>query len=254
MRSLLPIRFTAAVSLAFCPLLVARSLHVQSPVASHAKPVTTPPPAALHATPPTVIPVVPELPKTPAQLPPHPADVTFADGVLSISASNSSLNQILRDVSHQTGMKITGGVVDERVFGQYGPAPAGQVLTALLEGTGSNVLLIENGGVAPGELILTPRQGGATPPNPNASAMEENEQLEDQGPKQTSQSGQQPVPNAVPVESVPPVTRPPETGEGTSSSQPDSPNGVKTPQQIYDQLQRMRQQQAQQQEQQTNPQ
>ena len=25
-------------------------------------------------------------------------------------------------------MKITGGVTDERVFGQYGPAPAAQIL------------------------------------------------------------------------------------------------------------------------------
>ena len=189
MRTSLPVRFATAASLAFSALLLA-----QSPVASRARPAAVPP-ATLPATPPTVIPVVPELPKTPAQLPAHPADIAFADGMLAVSADNSSLNQILRDVSRQTGMKITGGVVDERVFGQYGPSPAGQVLTTLLEGTGSNVLFVEKGGIAPAELILTPRQGGASPPNPNAAAMEDSSQPDDQGPKQSFQNGQQSLPN-----------------------------------------------------------
>jgi hypothetical protein len=47
---------------------------------------------------------------------------------------------------------------------------------------------------------------------------------------------------------IPPVNPGAPTGASpTNSSQPDNPNGVKTPQQIYEQLQRMRQQQQQQQ-------
>src|ERR1700733_10251439 len=102
-----PIRFTTAASLA-----LSASLLAQTPPIPHA-----PPP----------------IPLTPAQLPPKRAKITFADGVLSISADNASLNQILRQIATDTGMKITGGVSDERVFGEYGPAPPDQILSALLD-------------------------------------------------------------------------------------------------------------------------
>jgi hypothetical protein len=96
------------------------------------------------------------------------AEVTYANGLLTVAADNSSLNQILREIARQTGMKITGSVSDERVFGRYGPsAPAG-VLASLLDGTGSNMLLRETASNVPAELVLTPREGGPTPPQPTA--------------------------------------------------------------------------------------
>ena len=249
MFSSAPIRFVAAASFAFSALLPA-----QSRPAARATPVSASPVSALPA---TLSP--PELPRTPAQLPAHPADVTYANGMLTISASNSSLNQILRDVSRQTAMKISGGVVDERVFGQYGPSPAAQILNTLLDGTSSNVLLVQRGGPAPSELILTPRQGGPSPPNPDAAALEEEEQskqLENKAPRQAFQPGQpQPNGSSTPAQSSPANAPSSEITPGAPASadptQPQSPTGVKTPQQIYDQLQRMRQQQLQQQ--QTNP-
>lgn len=94
------------------------------------------------------------------------ADVTYANGLLTIAADNSSLNQILREIARQTGMKITGSVGDERVFGRYGPSTPARVLASLLDGTGSNMLLRETASNAPAELILTPREGGPTPPQP----------------------------------------------------------------------------------------
>lgn len=241
MRSSLPTRFAAVASLALSTLLAA-----QSRPAPQAKPAAGTP-ATLPATPPTT---VPELPPTPAQLPAHQADVTYANGVLSVSASNSSLNQILHDISRQTGMKITGGVVDERVFGQYGPSSASQVLATLLDGTGSNMFLVQSGGPAPAELILTPRQGGPSPPNPNAMAMDDPEQPEDRGPGRLPQA---PYKSLSPNQGAPANSQPVEYPASETTRQPDSPNGVKTPQQIYDQLQRLRQQQ-QQQQQQANPQ
>lgn len=163
---------------------------------------------------------------------PQPAKVIYSNGQLSVSANNSSLNQILRDISRETKMKITGGVNDERVFGQYGPAAPSVVLNALLDGTSSNMLLLEATASTPAELILTPRHGGATPPNPNA--------YQDNTPP--------PYVPSVPEGNV--VQPPP----GARTTQPP-PNGVRTPQQIYEQLERMRQQQRQQQQQQqSNPQ
>jgi len=221
----------------------------------------------------------------------HRAEVTYSGNVLEVTANNSSLNQILRDIGRQTGMKITGGVVEERVFGKYGPAPPAQVLETLLDGTGSNMFLREADRDTPGELILTPRNGGPTPPNPSAASFDDEPQAVAQpAPQQPMPPqpppGPQPLPFSKPVPTPPitdsqmtPVTPPPSdivdaptvepatepgttpgpatqvtgTSDTTSgTSDPNSPNGVKTPQQIYLELQQLRQQL--QQQQQANPQ
>ena len=178
------------------------------------------------------------------------------DNEITVAAGNSSLNQILHDISRLTGIKITGGVADERVFGDYGPASPSQVLATLLNGTGSNMLLVQSTGEAPTELILTPRQGGPTPPNPNAQSFDEPSDVSEDAP---------PNPVARPIRHQPPSPygprpvpapdispQPNKTGEtptpapqSDSTVQPTSPNGIKTPQQIYDELQRLRQQQSQ---------
>ena len=58
--------------------------------------------------------------------PAEPASISYENGTLTVKTQNSSLNQILREISRKTGMSITGGVSEERVFGTYGPAPAGE--------------------------------------------------------------------------------------------------------------------------------
>jgi hypothetical protein len=244
MLRLAPTRLAAVTSLAVAASLPAQSPPPAPPLAAAQTSSTLP------ATPATIQPEPPPIPITPSQRPPKRAQVTYADGTLSISADNSSLNQILRQISTDTGMKITGGVTDERVFGQYGPDNPAQVLAELLNGTGSNMILVRRDGPAPAELILTPRQGGPTPPNPNATAFNNRPEPEDtpnqpiQPPQFASPPPANPIPPANP--GVPAQASP------ANSSQPESPNGVKTPQQIYEQLQRLRQQQ--QQQQQPNPQ
>jgi hypothetical protein len=94
--------------------------------------------------------------------------VDYVAGKLVVTATNASLNQILRQVSRSIGMKITGSVPDEHVYGQYGPSTPSIVLAALLDGTGINMLLVDDA-KGPTELILTPRNGGPTPPSPSAS-------------------------------------------------------------------------------------
>jgi hypothetical protein len=170
--------------------------------------------------------------------------------MLSISAENSSLNQILRQIASDTGLKITGGVRDERVFGQYGPAAPAEILSELLDGTGSNMILVQGDNNTLAELILTPRQGGPTPPNPNATAFAERRDAGD------APEAAQPAPPPPPVVQpfTPSVTPASAATSPANPSQPESPNGVKTPQQIYEQLQRLRTQQQQQQQQQTTPQ
>jgi hypothetical protein len=238
MHRFAPIRFAAVTGLAFSAALPA-----QSPRQPQATPASVQAPSNLPATP-TTTPEPPPIPLTPLQRPPQRAQVTYADGTLSVSANNASLNQILRQIGTETGMKITGGVTDERVFGQYGPDNPAQVLAALLDGTGSNMILVHHDGATLSELILTPRQGGPTPPNPNGAAFNNRPE-----PEEPSSQAVQPPPNAQPQTNpvIPPANAVAPNGAAPpNSSQPDNPNGVKTPQQIYEQLQRMRQQQQQQ--------
>jgi hypothetical protein len=182
----------------------------------------------------------------------HRAQVVYAGGQLEITADNSSLNQILREISRQTGMKITGGVKDERVFGKYGPGPAAEILGSLLDGTGSNMLLRETAAKAPAELILTVRLGGPTPPNPNAAGLDDDQPArEDEEPREAA------PPPAPPAEARTAAT-PPEGANGsagpaagsapptTGAASATAPGATQTPQEIFQQLQRLQQAQPQQ--------
>lgn len=107
----------------------------------------------------------------------HRAQVTCTGGQLQVRADNSSLNGILHSVAQCTGMKITGGVADQRVYGNYGPAMPATVLATLLDGTGTNILLRETASDQPAELILTPRMGGPTPPSPGPADEDEADEM-----------------------------------------------------------------------------
>ena len=239
----------------------------------------------------------------------HRARVTYENGLLQVRADNSSLNQILREISQETGMKIIGGVADQRIFGNYGPAPAVTVLQTLLDGTGTNMLIQERPNRAPEQLVLSPQTGGPTPPPPSSpsyDATETEPELPQPGaaqPAMPARSGGYapvsstpptmsqpannvlgspnnvspspstlPVTNSVPVGSLPtpstaqPVQgivnapNPPPAGSTTANftsqtpntnpntapttTNQSSPNGVKTPQQIYEELKQLQQKQA----------
>ena len=108
----------------------------------------------------------------------HRATVTYAAGLLDVRANDSSLNSILREIARLTGMTITGGVADQRVFGNYGPAEPNTVLATLLDGTGTNLFLKEAAENSPAELVLTPRGGGPTPPSPNSAQFSDTDEVD----------------------------------------------------------------------------
>ena len=200
------------------------------------------------------------------------AEIHYDGGLLTVDAKNSSLNGILREIGRQTGMKITGGVQEDRVFGVYGPGAPSEILATLLDGTGSNMLLVQSRDQAPTELILSPRHGGVTPPNPNAGQGQEEDAQAPPAyieppsrPEAARQPPQPGLPQRLP-EGLPPgnaaqgtpqgnstdqVVFPPINGStpaATGTTSGDTPQGsdtTKTPQQIFDQLQRLRQQQQQ---------
>ncbi len=163
------------------------------------------------------------------------AEVVYAQGQLVITADNSSLNQILRGISRQTGMKITGGVADDRVYGRYGPAPPREILATLLAGTGTNMLLRETASGAPAELVLAPRQGGPTPPSPGSSAPES----ERQAPPATLISGRV----AGPANRQ--GTALDQNGQAAGLNPEMAPDGFQTQQQIAEHLQKVQEMQRQ---------
>lgn len=170
--------------------------HASIPTAAHrhlrahkeraeVKPVPQPAP------PPT--PVVPAAPNWPANDPPAEASVLFDSRGLHIAASNSSLTQILKQVSTETGARVEGLGADQRVFGTYGPGPARVVLSQLLDGSGYNVLMIgDRGEGTPREIVLSPQSaaaphaaGGAAAPSgenavPSVSGLSPQEMLEEE--------------------------------------------------------------------------
>lgn len=118
-------------------------------------------PAAAPALPPA-----PPQPQWPVNDPPKQASVAWSAQGLSIDAQNSSLEQILRDIATQTGVKIEGMDKDERVFGEYGPGQPRDVLSELLEGTDYNVLMVGAGaGGTPQQIVLSQKPSGGTQPN-----------------------------------------------------------------------------------------
>jgi hypothetical protein len=93
---------------------------------------------------PVITPVAPVVvPLTPAQMPAAPPTVSFSRGQLTISAPNSTLGDILREVRTQTGASIdVPGNATERVMGVFGPGPARDVLSTLLNGSHFNYVLL----------------------------------------------------------------------------------------------------------------
>jgi hypothetical protein len=142
------------------------------------------PAAAAPATP-----SVPEDPKWPVDEKAVPATVTWDSQGLRIDAANSSLAQILQDVSTATGTKVEGFDADQRVFGAYGPGPARDVLSQLLHGSGYNFVMIgEQGQGTPRQLVLSsPHAGTVTKdvkPSPAVSSEEESDTEEQPQPSQ----------------------------------------------------------------------
>jgi hypothetical protein len=105
---------------------------------------------------------------------------------LRIDATNSSLQQILADVSTETGAKVEGLDNDQRIFGTFGPGTARDVLGQLLEGSGYNFLMIgDQGQGTPREIVLSTRTSGS-PQAAKPSTPSDDDEVDEQ-PQQPQQ-------------------------------------------------------------------
>jgi hypothetical protein len=177
------------------------------------------------------------LPPSLGDKPAQPARVTLAGGQLSVDANNSSLSQILGDLSTTSGMTVDGLNKDSRVFGVYGPGDPRDILSELLDGVGYNFLLVGSTDAGtPREVVLTTRSTAPlSSPSPGVSSQPEEED--------------EPV-----VNNYPPEQMAPQAPLRTPGQPPDNNGQPKTPAEIIQELQRMRQQQQQQQPQSQSPQ
>jgi hypothetical protein len=233
-----------AVSLACSSLSVAQSTspgtqqpHVKQPRSHKASAKQQSAPAQVPQTP-----APPPVPDWPVNDKPNPASVVWDATGLRINASNASLQQILSEVSTETGTKVEGMGADLRVYGNYGPGQARDVISQLLQGSGYNVLLAGDiGHGAPREIVLSPRQSRSPSAAPNSMNRPQPDGDEDI----SEQPEEQPQPQA-PVQ-------PPQT---PNSPRPGfGPNGpVRTPQQVMEEMQQRQLLQQQQMQQQQNPQ
>jgi hypothetical protein len=91
-------------------------------------------------------------------------DVEYKNGKLKIVAERASLAAVLYEVHRRTGAEISipPAAGQEKVFATLGPAPARDVITALLSGSRFNFVMVGADG-DPNQLrslYLTPREGG----------------------------------------------------------------------------------------------
>ncbi len=171
--------------------------------------------------------------------PANPPQITYSGGRLAIIANNSSLADILNGIQTTTGSKLEGTQPDsERVFGQFGPGSPRQVLDALLAGSRFDFILlgsIEDPGNVE-RIVLSPHSSASASTQQASRPNVQNQQADDDDND-----------NYVPPQPVPQPPPGAENAQPNPNQQPGNPQ-VRTPEQLLQELQRMRQQQQQQQQ------
>jgi hypothetical protein len=188
-------------------------------------------------------PAPPPAPPTPEQLPAAPPRVSIDNGLLSISAENSTLGDILNAVRKQTGasLDVPPSFSDERVATRIGPGNPRDVMKELFAGSKFDYIIVGSpqDPAALQRIIVTARgMGGAS-----GTAMGNNQPM-----NPPSQNNYQPPADANEVvdEEPQPEPAPPEQPVTPPNGAQPYSNQPKTPEQLLQELQQMQQQQQQQ--------
>jgi hypothetical protein len=206
----------------------------------------------------------PPPPPTPAQQPPNPARVTMRNGLLTIDANNSTLADVLTGVRRETkaAIDLPAGASGERVVANLGPGTPQNVLTALLNGsrfdyiilgsqdqpdTVQRVILRAKSGPEPAPAAVANAQ---RPPNTNVQLPPPDESDEGTAEEAPEENNPQPQQQEIDGETQPEQQQ----QQGQAGQQQQQQPGVKTPEQLLEELRQMQQQQQEQQNQQQNQQ
>lgn len=221
----------------------------------------------------------PPPPPTPEQMPAQPPEVSYAGGLLTINAPNSTMNDVLAAVRRVTGATIEklpmGGT--DRVVAHLGPGQPKDVLSALFNGSRYDYIILGPMG-QPGavqRVILTARSnapaqspilanvpGRPAPNQPPAAEQQEPDNSTDSedmtvpeqnAPEQEQPQQEQPEqqPQPTPQPGYPQPVSPEQQPQPQPQSQEDQSQQphVKSPEELLRELQQMQQQQQQQQNQ-----
>jgi hypothetical protein len=179
--------------------------------------------------------------------------VSYQNGQLTIIAPNSTLGDILRAVRKQTGAEIEVPDAKERVVTHLGPAPAAEVMAELLNGSRFNYVLLGSPDEAHvlTKVVLVAKSG---PDNAGSNRQLAGQQpgaamAEAQPPDQQEMAADQSDADAAEEQPVDDNADQSAAEAEQPVAQPDQP-GIKTPQQL---LQEMQQRQLQMQQQQQQP-
>jgi len=141
-------------------------------------------------------------------------DVSFRNGLLAIRANKVTLAEVLNAVQLRTGAEIDGtaGITQEKVVVNLGPAPAAEVLAALLNGSKFNYLILSaaNNPQQLDKVILSPR--GAVVVMPQAGPQED--EMADEEPAR-------PAPVTAPVINAIPQAMPPSVPHAGPENRPE---------------------------------
>jgi hypothetical protein len=210
----------------------------------------------------TQVPVFTPPPLRPGQMPAVPPRISYQGGQLTVVAENSNFSDVLNGIRTATGMRIesTGGTGGERVAAKIGPAPVRDVLLSLLEGSRFDFVLmgsatdpdrIERVLLSPKAPEGTATANGAPRPAPTPNA-DEAAQEETETDNSDDNAGFAPAPVAPAATAPSSQPQPPAAAPGGQpGTTPDQ--GVKTPEQLLQDLRNMEQQRQQQQQQQQGP-
>jgi len=173
--------------------------------------------------------------------------VSYEGGLLTIVAPNSTLGDILRGVRKHTSAEIEiPATASERVVTRLGPAPAREVMAELLNGSRFNYILLGSPADSNAlvRLVLVAKTGPDNPSSPPAPAQTQAENAVTPAP--VANMGE--VPEADAAEENADDNTDQGTAEAEQPQPPTDQPGVKTPQQMLQEMQQrqllMQQQQA----------
>ena len=178
----------------------------------------------------------------PAESPMGPAVppvVTYRDGLLTVQALNSNLSSVVTAIRNKTGIEFEGAEnISERVAISLGPAPEGDVLSAIFSGSKYDFVALgrpDSPSIVQ-RVILTVKNKPGAPAEAQAQARpaQQGEGEEEEVPEEQPNGGD---PQDTPVQAPPVPQQPPPQAE----NQPQQP---KSPEQLLQELQQMNNQKA----------
>ena len=205
---------------------------------------------------------------------PGPPNISFTDGQLTVTANNSTVQDVINGIHSATGTKfvVQGGPTQERLFGRFGPGSVSLVLAQILKGSNFGYILISDpekpalvqtamlmpaaAASAPAQQVVQQNPNGQQFQQQPAQEIPPDQAAEDEtpapepSPEVPPQGGQQQFPVQINNGQYPQAN----VNQGNQQANPNDPNQPKTPEQLLQELQRLQQMRIQQQQQQQQPQ